>query len=653
MSRRTKQPATAVSLFPFLAVLVCAMGALIFLLLVITRLIRDEVRSEAQAPVPNAPAPVVEAIVSQRSEPHRPAALAPLPKPPASQRRPLLPTFAPDPVPDPFIAQQAELHAQWSAGLSQLRAAAEQAAATIAAREATLSQALAAAREEHRALEALRSRQQTLELAQNTQQATFERLQRQQSTVKSQLTDVGRKIENAQTEVLSASSKYSIIPYDGQSGATRRPIIIECTDRGLTFVSEQITLRPSDVDGFTERFNPLLAGSNALIDYWSQRASAGEPRPYVLLVIRPKGTVAYYIARQLLEKLEEPFGYELVTDDQQFQWPDTEAGAVAACKNAIEKLLRDRNQLREAVAGARVPNAPKFQGAQGDFSLPEVERLKHSGREVTFGGRQWSREPEAPTSSFPSTGRGAHTDNVGQPDSVHEQDEDFTLGRSHVRKEPIPQEMPESETGALSGMPTLEEGEPRLPPRLLPSTLRNSPEESDATLDHAESLQQVPAAAPHAGKADMGELFARARQPSADHLSEPPSPANMLELKRDQRPGRKTPINPESPQWGIRTPGGSIGFEREILVRVTSGEVRIADESSFPIESGAAADELRKRLAVHLDAHVTSWGPPPQNFYWVPAVRFVVSPGGNQYQRRLETLVKQWGLRSRVEYALE
>ena len=43
----TRRVGNPVSLFPFLAVLVCAMGALIFLLLVVTRQIRAEVRAEA------------------------------------------------------------------------------------------------------------------------------------------------------------------------------------------------------------------------------------------------------------------------------------------------------------------------------------------------------------------------------------------------------------------------------------------------------------------------------------------------------------------------------------------------------------------------------------------------------------------------------
>ena len=46
MSRRRSQSELSVSLFPFLAVLVCAMGALILLLLIITK----QVRSQAMSP---------------------------------------------------------------------------------------------------------------------------------------------------------------------------------------------------------------------------------------------------------------------------------------------------------------------------------------------------------------------------------------------------------------------------------------------------------------------------------------------------------------------------------------------------------------------------------------------------------------------------
>ena len=47
MSRQGKE-ARSVSLFPFLAVLICAMGALIFLLVVTTRRIRHQAIMEVQ-----------------------------------------------------------------------------------------------------------------------------------------------------------------------------------------------------------------------------------------------------------------------------------------------------------------------------------------------------------------------------------------------------------------------------------------------------------------------------------------------------------------------------------------------------------------------------------------------------------------------------
>ena len=48
MSRRARHQ-TTVSLFPFLAVLLCAMGALLVLLVITTRQIRDDVIREASA----------------------------------------------------------------------------------------------------------------------------------------------------------------------------------------------------------------------------------------------------------------------------------------------------------------------------------------------------------------------------------------------------------------------------------------------------------------------------------------------------------------------------------------------------------------------------------------------------------------------------
>ena len=103
MSRRHNRSANSVSLFPFLAVLVCAMGALILLLIVTTRRVRSEAltraaeksakthRQRAESQGPRAKSPEPSSLSSQ------PLAL----RPPLSAVRPR--KVAPVPPDEPNI----------------------------------------------------------------------------------------------------------------------------------------------------------------------------------------------------------------------------------------------------------------------------------------------------------------------------------------------------------------------------------------------------------------------------------------------------------------------------------------------------------------------------------------------------------------------
>ncbi len=71
------------------------------------------------------------------------------------------------------------------------------------------------------------------------------------------------------------------------------------------------------------------------------------------------------------------------------------------------------------------------------------------------------------------------------------------------------------------------------------------------------------------------------------------------------------------------------------------------------LDAVKTTDELVQRLLHDLDRHARTWGKPPQGFYWVPIVRFRVSPGGNQFYERLHGPLRKWGIGSLAEYPLD
>jgi hypothetical protein len=155
-----------------------------------------------------------------------------------------------------------------------------------------------------------------------------------------QIDELRRRLRLLNKQQASASSKFAFVAYDGHSGTTRRPIFIECTEKGLRFLPENVVVTPDDIKGSSRNSNPLLSGADSLLKYWKvkNRLSTepeSEPAPYVLFLIRPDGCAAFYAAREMLANLKSPTGYELIDQDWQLSLPEPDPEAVAVCRRAI------------------------------------------------------------------------------------------------------------------------------------------------------------------------------------------------------------------------------------------------------------------------------------------------------------------------------
>ncbi|MCA9027731.1 MAG: hypothetical protein KDA86_21150 [Planctomycetaceae bacterium] len=630
MSKRARQTEHTVSLFPFLAVLICAMGALILLLLVTTRRIRYQ-QVHATVPVLEEPAVEEEATILGV-----PQLLAPDP-----DDQPLEPLLA-SPPPVALIDPNDE----WRERLSRLRAVQTDLASGVQLQESAVEQLrttvegdLLLSREIKRQADALESEKQNL-------LQTYERLQQQKSESAERAALLRRQIDESRERLADADSKFSILPYDGRTGTTRRPIIIECTATGITFVSEGVTLRPTDLDGFIPRYNPLLYASRSLSKYWERKDARSADReysgePYILLIVRPQGTVAYYVARALLGSIEDSFGYELVRDDQEFVWPESDPEATELCRSIVDRMLAERDELIDSIPTATKEDLGHFSSGTGEFHLDEVEQLRQPQREVTINGQRFSREPVANTPMGSSLG-GERYDvgrSGGLRDSANRPTDEF----GSTGKGALPRgggQGTEIESEAMDGAEqplTQNSSEQAHEPRRLPNPFGDETEMAEESDSHQGQPSEF-------ARTDRGQTS--------------PPPESAVPLSTFERSFRRSArsssnVNSEQPQWGLRTPGGSIGYSRDVIVRVTSSQISVADETSFPITPGLSTDDLRELLAVHLDHHVQTWGEPPRGFYWLPAVKFIVSPGGNQYSERMKVIVQKWKLRSSVEYALE
>ena len=308
-NRRQPRGAPSVSLFPFLAVLICTMGALVPLLLAVTRQAR------------------LQAVAAAREK--------------ARQQSTSL------------SAEQEGI--QWK--LEQLRQSRMQTEGQLTDRRLQLGHL-----EDHS--RRLRDQIGRLEATWNELQHGGDRkaevLDAELKQVEVKLTEAQRGLADARETVAKRPRSYAIIPYDGPNQTRRRPIYIECCANSVVLQPEGVTLRESDFEGPSGPGNPLAMAVRATREYLlaKEPAATQDAEPYPFLLVRPDGIEFYGAARQALESWSSDFGYELIDDDWKlaYQKPDADLARV------VSNALQSARQLQDKLIAA----APSYYGSRWD-----------------------------------------------------------------------------------------------------------------------------------------------------------------------------------------------------------------------------------------------------------------------------------------------
>lgn len=349
-----------VSLFTFMDSLVCTMGALILLMLWITHSTGKLKKFEKPKPVAASTAPVA-------STPPAPLPpVAELPEPIVVSASPFVgaPAFD-EAIPsqiegtadktDPELVIEIERFKQvWQERLA--RAETERDQFLLQIRTERKQKAALDQIQKKAEAEILLTREQlaTLEAEREELLKSKAASQTELDKLLERIANTKRNLELLKKKQADAKSEFAIVPYDGASGTKRRPVYIECTDHGYHILPEDVWIRAGDLKGFSEKLNPLLVGVTTLHDYWTHRAQTSgnqmSEEPYVLLVVRPSGTMAYYVARKLLTSFRGQNGYELVEEDWKLSMPAADPTAKAVLVRSIEqaRAIRDRKKREES-----------------------------------------------------------------------------------------------------------------------------------------------------------------------------------------------------------------------------------------------------------------------------------------------------------------
>jgi len=324
-----------ISLFPFLAVLLCMMGSLLVLLIIVSQ------RAQATA------------LQEQAAK---------KPQPQAEGQK---------------ITEK----------LDDLRAhidALQQARSKLSDRMAHDRQALSHLEDHARRLrddvQRLQAEAKLLADSQNNQQQVSAKALAEAKRLEKLAEEAARLL--AEVEKKGRQPTYSIVPYDGPNPTRRRPIYLECQPDAIVIQPEGIVLRESDFDEPLGPDNPLAVALRAASEYLARQA--GDPsagNPYPLLIVRPSSIRAYYAARAALQSWGEDFGYEMVDEDWKIQYIPPDPKLADVLESSVE-LARRRMELQRGPGGGRG-------GFGGDgSSMSDEEAREGASRGGTPGGQR-------------------------------------------------------------------------------------------------------------------------------------------------------------------------------------------------------------------------------------------------------------------------
>jgi len=686
MSRRyqTSQP---INLFAFLDILICTMGALILMLMVVTtRQLRKESLAQVLAEFKNPPPPLMSVESPQPSSPAPSEQIVILAQP---ETEPEPPEQEPsEPAVDPrelARAERAEAVAQRERELNELLEDWRRKTNELADKRDQHANALVQRRRlqeaTSRQVATLQNEVQDLEVklggltGELTASSMGDATEKERKLIEQQIAAIQKRLKVAQAAAAGGDSKFMVVPFDPQSGTSRRPILIECTAEGLRFIPEDVVIRPDDLEGFTPRVNPVLAGSNSLVSYWTawnlkQPQPAREPEPYVLMLVRPSGTVAYYVAMRMLETLKQPHGYELIEEDTQLQQPPLDPGAKAACEAAVKRLLAERDQIKKSARSGLGGGFARGGGSKGDAfragggsgtagrgSSNRFDVTDVTGGEDEVGSRSWERienfagrTPRREGASQEQSVAGGTKGSPAANRKLKGDDDELgsngsSVGRNGQRADEVGQ--PVGQRNAIVG------GGPQGSRTQTGREAAGSAPPTDSGIERIEGADDS-GSAPGAAGSPAGGQAGRESQLDIGLGSTGPTPISVQDLRTKNKSANSKPIEPEQftrKRWGLSAPDAAIGLEREVCIEVESARLVIAGKHAVRMGEGESKQETFERLVTVLDLQARDWGQPPQGFFWKPSLRFVVAKDGNPNYEQARALAERAGLTTSKEYA--
>lgn len=605
---RNRDGDNPVQLFPFVAVLLCTMGALLVLLVSVARTSRARAMDEAAAMQAEAQA----AATLRAAKSHEQL---------EASRREL----------DRVAAYQREL--------DEARRRADAILQHDRARLAHLEDHMRRLREQLESMKLAAAELNSLEGSRFDDQkqalAEVERLQ--------QLIDEGRqKIEQLRAEAAQRAKSYAIVPFEGRSGTKRRPIYIECNEGEVVLQPEGVVFTLDDFRPPIGPGNPLVAALRAAREHFDRNAppdaTGQDTDPYPLIVVRPKGVEFYRLVREAIQSWDSEFGYELVEQDWDLKFGSADP-QLASVEYDAAQLARERLRAL-ADAAPQAYGAYRGGGGWGDgFGYGEGDLTGDSEGVATGnpGGGNTVGGVEAVERSMGVVRGSAARRNSGRIAAVIVKRQDAASAASGVAAGgDTPGRGNTNDSQAAANEPLAADQQ---------STTR--PANANSKKDGSQSSAGADSPPAEGGPASGSYVGGYNPEAALEQMAR-----NAAANKEDA--DRQIKQKTRGKNWAIRNANpGMIPIRRTIQIMIRDDALVIMPEAAGAVGRefafGPSSNQAYEDLLSAVDKRIQDWGMAGQGLYWRPVIELRVAPNGDGRVDQLVQLLEHGGAEVRSD----
>jgi hypothetical protein len=216
------------------------------------------------------------------------------------------------------------------------------------------------------------------------------------------------ELAELQKNAAQKEKSYAIVPSRSANGTFRRPIYIECRNDKIIIQPEGVELVPGDFQLLDRPDNPFATVLRVIRQYYidTEQIVRGS-EPYPLMLVRPSGVEIYESALRAFAPRKgttgdwiKDFGYEIVNEDWNIQYPEPNEELrnrilhqLEIARNRLSGYLVAMRMAESAPGyGSNVPGGNRSGGGRTGGNVPQNFRMDHHGNVMPTGNGMRSDE---------------------------------------------------------------------------------------------------------------------------------------------------------------------------------------------------------------------------------------------------------------------